>query len=117
MPFLGERLMTRRRYTGPQTVDASGDRVRGTYVETTFRGALQDLTGKDRQALREGERSMEVRKIFAPCGTLRAVDQRNQLEADEVVCGDAIYVVSGLVRDGNVIEHQEVVVIRRSEPR
>ena len=117
MPFLGERVLVRRRYTGPQTVDAAGDRIRGPSKDLVFWGALQDLTGKERQALREGERSSEVRKVICACGTLRAADQRNQLEPDEVVCGDAVYVVTRLIRDGNVIPHQSVLVTRRSEPR
>lgn len=115
MGFLGERPLVRRRYAA-QTVNADGDRVRGASTDTPFVGAWQDL-GKDRQLLREGERASEMRRVICAPGWLRGVDQRAGLEADEVVCGDEVYVVTRVVRDGRIIPHQTVLVQRRAEPR
>lgn len=116
MEFLGQRRLTRRRYSA-ETVDTNGHRVRGAPVDVGFMGALQDLSGKDRQVLREGARSGEQRKVIA-CGcVLRAEDQRARLPADEVVVDGAVYVVTQVIRDGRILPHQSVVVTRRAEPK
>jgi hypothetical protein len=115
MTFLGQRTLTRRRYAA-QTVSAAGERVRGATTDTPFLGALQSQ-GKDRAALREGERVSELWQVICPRGTLRAGDQRSSLEADEVVDGSAIYVVTRVQEDGGILPHQTATLVRRAEPR
>lgn len=123
MRFLGEARtrrrggLVRRRYVGPTTIDAGGDRVLGAFEDQPIRGSFQELGGQDRQALADGDRTSETAQLWvSPAGTLRTSDQRGTFEADEILFCGSVYVVSRILRDNGLLNYQLVTLILRSEP-
>lgn len=114
MSFLAQRPLTRRRYN-PGAYDATGMWTSGATTDTTFSGSLQPLNGRDREVLPEGLRRTASKKVYAPPGTLRTVDQHANLSADEVVADGLTYVVIHVDESRNLLPHQRVFLQRKRE--
>lgn len=114
MSFLGEILMTRRRYDAG-AYDSTGKWVEGLAVDTPFRGSLQPLNGRDREVLPEGLRSSVLLKIYCLPGTLRTDDQHSGVKADEVLADLGTFTVVHDQGPHPLLPHQRVYVRRRTE--
>lgn len=113
MALLGERDLVRRRFGTPTYVD--GRPTTGTPADTTFRGSVQPMNGRDRQVLPEGVRAMDGKKVYCPRGTLRVDDQHAGISADQVLIDSVPYVVFHVDDEHPLIGHDRSYVMRVRE--
>lgn len=113
MGLLGEQDLTRRRFAA--STWTAGRPVPGASSDTTFRGSVQPLPGKDRQVLPEGLRQREGRKVYCPRGTLRVDDQHAGTPADQVLVSGVAHTVVHIDSDHPLIEHDRAFVLRVQE--
>lgn len=115
MAFLGESTLTRRRYAAG-SIGADGRWTEGVTTDATFRGSVQPLSGKDMAILSEGLRAKVTRKVYAPRGTLRTVDQHDGDRSDRVVDGDGLVYEVVHVDDAHpLIPHDRAYLTRVQE--
>jgi hypothetical protein len=110
---LGDRALTRRRFSGGGYVD--GRPSTPTHADTTFMGSVQPMKGKDRQVLPEGLRQRDGRKIYCDRGTLQVDDQDDGTLADQVLVDGRAYSVVHVDSDHPLIEHDHVLIVRAQE--
>lgn len=113
MSRLGDRDLTRRRYAAPTW--AAGRATPGASADTTFRGSVQPMRGRDRQVLPEGVRHLDGRKVYCDMLTLRVDDQHAGVPADEVVIDGARYTVVHVDSSHPLITHDRAFVVRVQE--
>lgn len=114
MSLLGERDVTRRRRTGGTRT--AGRWTPGSAVDTTIRGSVQPLGGRDRLVLPEGLRQSVGKKVYtAVRGDLRAADQATGLEGDEVVIDGEVYTVVHVDNEHPLIGHDRAFLLRTKE--
>lgn len=115
MGFLGERALTRRRLGGGAHV--AGRWVPGDPTDTTFKGAVQPLSGRDREVLPEGIRQAARRKVYCARGTLQTDDPTASpaVEADRVIDGTEVWVVVHVDNAHEVIPHDRAYLVREQE--
>lgn len=113
MSFLGEQTLTRRRYANPSWGTGTG--TAGATTDTSFRGSVQPMGGRDRQVLPEGLRERVGRKVYCPRGTLRTPDQIAGTPGDVVVDGSTLYTVVHVDNEHPLLEHDRAFVVRVQE--
>lgn len=82
--ILGELPWTRRRFA-PDTLNQWNEPVTGGFVDDTILISIQPLSGRDLQALPEGQRVEGIFKGYChPEDDVRAMDQNAGLKADHI---------------------------------
>lgn len=116
MPILGMQTATRWVYPEP-TRDDTGATVRGTPVESTFRGSFQPLNGHERQALDEGVRSKVTLKVYTR-SVLQTANEETGRPADEVDYNGSRWTVYQVYPWPKLIPHHKALLMRkqRSDP-
>lgn len=114
MPLLGERDVTRRRYSsGAYTAGVWSD---GAATDTTIRASVQPLSGRDREVLEEGVRQRDGIKLYTTAsGTLRTESQHDGTPADEVVIDTVVYTVVHVDVRHPLIGHDRAYALRAQE--
>lgn len=107
--------ITLRRYPA-QTV-TGGRQVLGAPTDTTIRATVYPATGRDLEALPEGERQRDV--VIAQClAEVRVSDPRDSTTSDRLIIRNVTYLaynVQNWPRVGNVPEHWRTVCVRLQE--
>jgi len=108
--LLGARPITRRRYGVGGYVD--GYWVDGTPALDTVDASVQVLKGRDREALPEGVRASDGRKLYLDDPTaLQTVQQSAAQRADEVLIDGAWFVVVHVGASHPLIPHVRALVV------
>lgn len=113
MSFLGEQVLTRRRFGASSYV--AGRPVPPSSTDTTFLGSVQPMRGKDRQVLPEGLRQRDGKKVYCARNELRVDDQLTGEVADQVLIGAQPYTVVHVDADHPLIEHDHALLVRVQE--
>lgn len=117
MPILGGEAATRRRFAAG-TRGTSGRFTPGATIDTAIVAAVQPASGDDLQTLPEGERTMEVWRIYSDT-ELRAAVQSTGEQADRVIVDAIVYEVRKVWdwgRSIRLIPHHKALAIRLQEP-
>jgi hypothetical protein len=94
-----------------------GQWVKGTPVETNFKGTAQPASGKTLELLPEGKRNSETITIYAPISMdFSTAEPRDQKTGDIIVWENRNYEVQ-IARKWNngILPHWELVAIRIKE--
>jgi hypothetical protein len=113
--MIGLRAITRRRY-GTQT-NVGGRQALGAYTDTTIRASVYPATGKDLEALPEGERTRSVQ--IAEClSEVLTSEPSTPTSSDRLIFGGSTYLarnVQDWPRVGSIPRHWRVVCVRLQE--
>ena len=113
--MIAARPITLRRYGAQANV--GGRQSLGSYTDTTIRASVQPATGRDLQALPEGERQRDV--VIAYClSEVRVADPRTLASSDRLIIGGVTYLayqVQDWPRVGSVPRHWRTVCVRVQE--
>ena len=113
MGRLGDIDLTRRR-TDPGTRTA-GRFTPGATTDTSFRGSVQPMGGRDREVLPEGLRQSDGRKVYTDRGTLRTSNQHTKEPADQVLIGSVAYTVVHVDDSHELLPHDRAFLVRAQE--
>jgi hypothetical protein len=113
--MIGLRAITRRRY-GAQT-NVGGHQTLGAYTDTTIRASVYPATGKDLEALPEGERTRSVQ--IAECLSEILTSEPSALtSSDRLIISGVTYLarqVQDWPRVGSIPRHWRTVCVRLQE--
>lgn len=114
MSILGAEPCTLIRYASG-TRDATGRYVEGAATSTPITGAIQPMPGRMRQALPEGLREKDGRKILTEHQIRPASHYGSGRSADQIVVDGITYDVVGAEHWRAVVPHYQGALIRVDE--
>ena len=107
MTILGERPITRRRFSGVSTADHRRELTGAT--DTTSLASVQPLSGDELENLPEGDRRRRMRKFYSS-DDWRVADVSAGLPGDHAIIDTEEYEVFAVEPLTNLIPHNKVIV-------
>lgn len=113
---IGARQLFRRRPDGPDVFNDDGILVPSPTTDEPFTGAIQPLSGDDREVLPEGVRTSSSHVCYTRLPhTLSVGNTSDKTRADQVVDGSTVYQVTHVDTWTELIPHDRAYLSKLQE--